>query len=240
MIYWSKRPAQPKLDVLAFGAHPDDIELMCAGTLVLLSRSHQVGAIDVTEAELSTNGNEELRLLECQRATEIMGIHARGNLKRLDGELYRDLELTEMLTMVLRSCQPKIVFGPPHGCRHPDHQALHEALKRAIFYSGVKKYLPSHTAIVRPKFYQYLEVEDQKPDLCINISEVWETKKQAMLAYESQFSIKEGTAATFINSGFIESLERRFRTYGQSSGVMYAEPFLCSSAPLLKAQYLLD
>ena len=233
MIDWSLKPESIQMDLLVFAAHPDDAELMAAGTLILLSKNFKVGVIDVTKGELSTNGTPEERSQETALATEIMGIQARGNLNRRDGYLYQDDGLTEALTGCIRLCQPKAVIGPPKQCRHPDHQALHEALKRAIFYSGLKNYLPDISAIVRPKSFQYLEVSDQKPDFCVDISAVWEQKKQAILAYESQFTKRKSQAETFINSGFVERLEQRFKSYGELNSSTYAEPFLAESPVIL-------
>jgi bacillithiol biosynthesis deacetylase BshB1 len=233
MIEWSLKPNSVQLDLLVFAAHPDDAELMAAGTLILMSKNFKVGVIDVTKGELSTNGTPEDRQRETALATKIMGIQARGNLNRKDGYLYQDTDLTEALTLSLRLCQPKAVIGPPPQCRHPDHQALHDHLKRAIFYSGLKNFLPDTPAIVRPKSFQYLEVSDDKPDFCIDISAVWEQKKQAILAYESQFTKRRSQAETFINSGFIEKLEQRFKSYGDLNSSSYAEPFLSESSVIL-------
>lgn len=233
MIDWSLKPDSVQLDLLVFAAHPDDAELMAGGTLILMSKSFKVGVIDVTQGELSTNGTLEQRQKETALATKILGIQARGNLNRPDGHLYRDEGLTEALTTCLRHCQPKTVIGPPADCRHPDHQTLHESLKRAIFYSGLKNFLPNIPAIVRPKSFQYLEVSDQKPDFCMDISAVWEQKKQAILAYQSQFTRHKSQAETFINSGFIEKLEQRFKSYGDTNSSIYAEPFLSESPIIL-------
>lgn len=234
MINWSKKPSSHSLDLLIFGAHPDDAELMCSGTLTLLSKTKKVGVIDITEAELSTNGTPEQRVIETQNATKIMGLDARGNLKRKDGQLYRDHDLTEILTKVLRECQPKVIIGPPDNCRHPDHQALHENLNRAVFYCGLKKFCPEMPSISRPKYYQYLEVQNQTPDFCIDITSVWDEKVKAIQAYQSQFKNTNETSKTFINSGFLESLEQRFKQVGKDSGVEYAEPFLSSKLLCLK------
>lgn len=233
MIDWSLKPDSIQLDLLAFAAHPDDAELMAAGTLILMAKNFKVGIIDVTKGELSTNGTLEQRQKETALATKIMGIQARGNLHRKDGYLYKDDNLTEILTSCLRLCQPKAVIGPPDQCRHPDHQALHDALKKAIFYSGLKNFLPDAPAIVRPRSFQYLEVSDRKPDFCMDISAVWEQKKQAILAYQSQFTKHKSQAETFINSGFIEKLEQRFKSYGDLSTSTYAEPFLCENPVIL-------
>ena len=126
---------------------------------------------------------------------------------------------------------PKVIIGPPPICRHPDHQALHDALKQAHFFCGVKKYLPSVVAIDRPLHLKMLEVSEEKADLLIDISEHWETRMEAVMAYESQFGVSENSTPTFINSGFVESLERRYRECGERIGVRYAEPFLCTQPP---------
>jgi bacillithiol biosynthesis deacetylase BshB1 len=219
-------------DLLVFGAHPDDAELQCGGTLAKSSAlGKKTVVVDVTEGELSSNGSVEGRREERKAASEILGLENRVQMRRPDGGLSLDTELVSELVDVIRAFSPKVIVGPPPHCRHPDHQALHDALKQAHFFCGLKKYRQEIPVVERPLHLKVLEVAQEEPDLLIDISDYWEVRQQALLAYSSQFGISEGQEATFINSGFLETLERRYRDFGERVGVKYAEPFLSTRPP---------
>jgi bacillithiol biosynthesis deacetylase BshB1 len=221
-----------KCDLLVFGAHPDDAELLCGGTIAKAIESGQnVVIIDCTEAELSTNGTVETRKKETQKANDILGVQVRHNLKFIDGNLNREPALVDALVTKLRQYSPKVVLSPPEKCRHPDHQALHDALQDAMFFCGLKKYLPQTEAISRPKILKYIEVADGRADVLIDISEQWEKRKAAVMAYETQFIVDQNSQRTFINDGFLDRLERRYRHYGELIGVAFAEPFSSDIPP---------
>jgi N-acetylglucosamine malate deacetylase 1 len=221
------------VDVVIFGAHPDDAELLCGGSIIKMAQAgKKVAIVDCTDAELSTNGNVALRKTETAKASELLGIQQRLNLGFADGALGRSNELTKTLVLLLRKLQPSLMIGPPSLCRHPDHQALYHALKDAHFFCGLKKYEPQAPYIPRPKFIQVVEVHQQRPSFLVDITQQWSLRTQVIRAYASQFESKQGEK-TFINSGFLERLERRYRSYGEDLGVEYAEPFICDFLPKL-------
>ena len=220
-----------QVDVIVFGAHPDDAELLSGGTIAKLSLAGQkVAVVDCSNAELSTNGHVELRRIETERASGILKLCQRLNLGFPDGSLGHSERLVPTLVRILRELKPKLVIGPPSVCRHPDHQALYHALKEAHFFCGLPKFDPAWPAIVRPKFIQYIEVSNQKPDFLVDITHYWEARCQAISAYASQFEASQGQK-TFINDGFLGRLERRYRQYGEDIGATFAEPFLCETPP---------
>lgn len=222
-------------DLLVIGAHPDDAELLCGGTLAKSARAGQrVVVVDVTEGELSTNGSVESRRIETQNASKILKISKRVQLGRPDGGLDSDSSLVDELVKTMRKFSPKVLIGPPPECRHPDHQALHDALQKAHFFCGLKKYQPESPVIERPIHLKVIEVSHEEPDLLIDISDEWELRCEALKAYESQFGHREKQTPTFINSGLLKRLERRYRDFGERIGVKYAEPFLCTQPPVLK------
>ena len=222
------------MDVIVFGAHPDDAELLCGGTIAKLVQAGQrVAVVDCTEGELSTNGHVELRKLETEQASTILGLSLRLNLGFPDGALGHSEGLVNHLVKILRELRPRLMIGPPQACRHPDHQALHGALKEAHFFCGLPKYEPQLSAMVRPKFIQVVEVANAKPDFMVDISQQWDIRIQAVAAYKSQFEQGQGEK-TFINQGFIERLERRYRQCGEDIGARYAEPFLCETIPRIE------
>jgi len=221
-------------DLLVVAAHPDDAELFCGGTMAKsVAAGKRVVVVDVTCGELSSNGTPQSRLKEREEATRILGLADRVQLGRPDGGLSGDLELVPCLVRALRAFAPRVLIGPPPSCRHPDHQALHDALKQAHFFCGVKKFMLETTFIPRPLQLMMVEVPNEEPDLLVDISKFWEVRLKSLLAYKSQFDLTAGQTPTFINSGFLEALERRYRDAGQRIGVAYAEPFLCTQPPVI-------
>jgi N-acetylglucosamine malate deacetylase 1 len=232
MNNWWKTGAR-QADILVLGAHPDDAELLAGGSIVKMSSlGKSVIIADMTYAELSTNGNAKTRKAETEIASKFLRIKNRVNLGLKDGFLNREPSLCDKLVGLIREVKPKIVLTPPFGCRHPDHETLARVSKEAIYFSGLKKYLAKKKFIDRPQHIQYFEVEGKQPDFCVDISEFFETKMQAILAYQSQFVQKNKDTKTYINSGIVDMIERRCIDYGEKLGVKYAEPFL-SESPLL-------
>lgn len=220
-------------EVLVLGAHPDDAELMVGGTIAKLrNEGRSVIVADCTLAELSTNGTVEVRKRETENASKILGLTNRVNLEFKDGYLNREENLLDSIVSLVRTVKPKLILGPPPVCRHPDHQSLSRVLKDAIFFSGLKKYMPEIPHVKRPKLHYYVEVANETPDYCIDISSFFDVKMQAILSYKSQFEQTESTEETFINSGFVSWIERRCVEWGERLGVKYAEPFK-SDAPIL-------
>jgi bacillithiol biosynthesis deacetylase BshB1 len=128
------------LHVLAIGAHPDDVEMSCGGTLIRLVREgYRVGVVDCTRGELGSRGNPELRAREAELAAQIMGIHVRENLGLPDGNIPLTAEAVAALVRVLRRWRPQILLLPPPVERHPDHERVHQLVRMAWFHSGLAK-----------------------------------------------------------------------------------------------------
>ncbi|MCY4159857.1 MAG: bacillithiol biosynthesis deacetylase BshB1 [Bacteroidetes bacterium] len=221
-----------RLDILAIAAHPDDAELAAGGTLILSAKQGlRVGILDLTRGELGTRGTAELRDREAEAAAAILGLSMRENLRLPDGNITSDGQ--NKLVGVLRQWRPRIVMTHPEVCRHPDHMATHHLVRNACFYSGLKKLnLKSDTLPWRPKHLLYFaEVRLFEPTFVVDISSTWKERTEALLCYGSQVhspAYKEQSAEpeTYIsNTGFIEWVEARARTYGQLIGCTYGEPF---------------
>jgi N-acetylglucosamine malate deacetylase 1 len=224
-----------KLDVLAIGAHPDDVELGCSGTLINeIKRGKKVGIIDLTEGELGTRGTVETRYAEATQAAAIMGISARENLKMRDGFFKNDEAHQMQLVQVLRKYRPDIVIGNILEDRHPDHGKAGWMIYDACFLSGLLQVktvddLGHPQEKWRPRMLlHYIQDRFYEPDLIIDVSEVWEQRMQAIRAYKTQFFDPTSTEPqTYLsNPEFIEALSARARLLGKRIGVKYAEGFL--------------
>jgi bacillithiol biosynthesis deacetylase BshB1 len=183
-----------KLDILAFAAHPDDVELGCSGTLI----KHQLlglttGIIDLTQGELGTRGSAELRSLESKKASSIMQLSARENLGFSDGFFKNDQEHLLPIIQKIRKYQPDIIFANAIEDRHPDHGRAAKLVADACFYAGllkIKTYDNNQLeqAVWRPKsLYHYIQYNYIRPDFVIDISDEMHKKIDAVMAYSSQF-----------------------------------------------------
>lgn len=225
-----------KLDILAIGAHPDDIELSCSGTLMKqIDFGNKVGIIDLTKGELGTRGSAEIRLQEVEAATKVMGIHARENLGFEDGFFKDDKEHQLELVKMIRKYQPRIVIGNAKHDRHPDHGRAAELTFNACFLAGLNKIETKLDGELQKPFrplalYHYIQSLDAQPDFVIDISAFFERKLKAVGAYKSQFhhaEAKTDEPQTFISSPeFIEFLKARAIHYGMPVGMKYAEAFV--------------
>jgi bacillithiol biosynthesis deacetylase BshB1 len=226
-----------KLDLLAIGVHPDDVELGCSGTIINeLKRGKKVAIIDLTQGELGTRGNIEARYREAANAAKIMGVKTRENLKMRDGFFKNDEEHQLQLIKVIRKYQPDIVIGNILHDRHPDHGRAGHLISDACFLSGlVKIQTNDENGDAQPKWrpsyvLQFLQDRYQEPDVIIDISDVFEQRMEAIKAYTTQFhdpNNKSGEPQTYISSPeFLESIIGRARNVGKQIGVKYAEGFL--------------
>jgi N-acetylglucosamine malate deacetylase 1 len=224
-----------KLDVLAIGAHPDDIELGCSGTLIKeIKRGKKVGIVDLTQGELGTRGTVETRYREAADAAMIMGVAVRENLKMRDGFFKNDEEHQLQLIKVLRKYQPEVVIGNILEDRHPDHGRAGWLIYDACFFSGLRQVKTigddgEEQEKWRPKmFLQYIQDRFYEPDIIIDITDEWEQRMQAIKAYKTQFHDPESQEPqTYLsNPDFIEALAARARLLGKRIGVKYAEGFL--------------
>ncbi|MCB9257353.1 MAG: bacillithiol biosynthesis deacetylase BshB1 [Chitinophagales bacterium] len=223
-----------KLDILALGAHPDDVELSCSGTLIKHAQmGKKVGVVDLTSGQLGTRGNPVLRIQEAHEAAKIMKLAVRENLQMEDGFFKNDKEHQLKIIEVIRKYKPDVLLINAPEDRHPDHGRAAQLAKEAAFLSGLAKISSSFNGTAqeawRPKtVYNYIQSMYLKPDFIVDISKVMEQKMQAILAYKSQFfdpNSKEEN--TFISSPeFLEFIKSRAKELGQIASCQYAEGFI--------------
>ncbi|TYR79928.1 bacillithiol biosynthesis deacetylase BshB1 [Priestia megaterium] len=224
-----------KIDVLAFGAHADDVEIGMGGTLAKMAEQGlKVVICDLTQAELSSNGTVELRKEEAKQAASVLGIHDRIDLHMPDRGLFMKVEYINKIVSIIRTYQPKLVFAPYFDDRHPDHGNCARLVEEAAFSAAVKKYKDSHhlEAHRLSALYFYMINGFHKPDFVVDVSHTFHKKIASLQAYKSQFLKTEETVETPLVNGYIETVESRERLFGKEVGVQYAEGFL-SKKPLL-------
>lgn len=224
-----------KVDILAIGAHPDDVELSCAGTLAKeISRGKKVAILDLTQGELGTRGTSEIRAAEAKQAAAILGVSARYNLNFADGFFRNDKEHQLKLIAYIRLLKPEIILCNAVEDRHPDHGRAAKLVTESCFLSGLQKvqtvHEEQHQDAWRPKqLYHYIQWNDAKPDFVVDISDQIKTKIQVVKAYESQFYKSGTTPNTPISTeNFLNSITYRAADLGRLIGVDYAEGFTTS------------
>ncbi|MEO7046191.1 MAG: bacillithiol biosynthesis deacetylase BshB1 [Ferruginibacter sp.] len=226
-----------KLDLLAFGVHPDDIELSCAGTLLVeKSNNKKVGIIDFTRGELGTRGTAETRQEEAQNSAKILGMDVRENLEMADGFFLNDKENKLKIIKVLRQYRPDIILGNATEDRHPDHGRASQLLTDAVFLSGLIKIETEDNEgrkqdAWRPKYiFNYIQDTYLTPDFVIDVSDVFDKKIEAIKAFTTQFYTSkepgEGPQTYISSPEFLESVINRAKMFGRMTGVKYAEGFL--------------
>lgn len=221
-------PKKIKLDILAFGAHPDDVELGCGGTLYKLKKlGYKTGIFDLTEGELGSRGTVEQRYSEAAQSTKILEADHRANLKLPDGNIQLSTENREMIIKIIRDLKPAIIFAPYIDDRHPDHIHASQLITESWFYAGVKKVMPGIKAHRPFRIIYYMAKYEFQPSFVVDITDEFDTKFRALKAYRSQFYNPDWPEEqTFISSRwFIESVEFRARHFGWMAGVKYGEPF---------------
>lgn len=226
-----------KLDVLAIGVHPDDVELGCSGTLINEIKSgKKTGILDLTQGELGTRGTIETRHEEAKKAADIIGVSVRENLKMRDGFFKNDEENQLKLVSAIRKYQPEIVFANVLDDRHPDHGRAGHLIADACFLSGLVKVKTrneegNEQEKWRPKYVlHYIQDWYYEPDLLIDVSDVFDQKMKSVEAYTTQFHISgqesEGLQTYISTPDFLESVIARARMLGKRIGVKYAEGFV--------------
>lgn len=217
-----------QLDVLAFAAHPDDVELFCGGTIARFCRQgKKCGIVDLTLGELSTRGTVATRKKEADKAAGVLGLSARENLEIPDGRIGLNEPNRLKVIEVLRRYRPQLILVPYHEDRHPDHRDASQLVSRAAFYSGLVRIETEFEAFRPDQIIYYYHHKVDKPTLVYDISDSFNTKLQAVECYRSQFfDPASQEPATFISSKlFLESIEARARYFGFQIGVKYGEPF---------------
>lgn len=222
-----------KLDILAFAAHPDDLELAASGTVLKhIKAGKKVGVVDLTQGELGSRGSAEIRHLEAEKASGIMGLSCRDNLKMADGFFEHSKENLIKIIEQIRHYRPEIVLMNAIDDRHPDHGRASKLVSEACFLAGLRRIETSYEDKIqeayRPKnVYHYIQDRYIKPDFVIDITEFYDQKIEAIMAYKSQFYDPESTEPNTPISGkdFLDSLNGRMSEFGRAIGVLYAEGF---------------
>lgn len=214
------------LDLLAFGAHPDDVELCCGGWLLLAAdRGQRTGVVDLTRGELATNGTPEIRDQEAAAAADALGLAVRENLRLPDGGLLADdpLQLAALVGAIRRH-RPDLALAPWTEARHPDHTATGHLAKKAVFFAGLRKYRPDLGEPFRPRrLLAYPERHDGDPELVVDVSAVHDRKLAAVACHRSQFG---GDPTILTRSLGLGAFEVRDRYWGATVGVAHGEPYL--------------
>jgi bacillithiol biosynthesis deacetylase BshB1 len=226
-----------KLDILVFAAHPDDAELNIGGTIcALIKQGLKVGIIDLTEGEMGTRGTVETRKEEAENASKALGIHYRKNLDLGDSKLDNTRENQVKIIQEVRTTQPEIcIVGAPHD-RHPDHGKATALVLDSLFYSGLKKIETEDNSPWRPNhIFHYMQDRPFDPDFVYDISDTWEQKKQALLAFETQFNVTDSgnEPETYISTPtYFKQLEARARYFGHLAGFEFGEPLKYYNGPI--------
>ena len=230
-----------KLDILVFGAHPDDIELGCAGTIIKhIKLGLKVGVIDFTKGELGTRGTEKTRGDETKNANKILGLELRENMGFKDGFFVNDEDHKLKLINKIRQYRPEIVITNAPSDRHPDHGRASDLTIDACFLAGLEK-IETGQEVWRPKhIYHYIQFNTILPDFVVDISEEMELKIESILCYKTQFfnPNSEETETIISSSDFLESVRYRAMDLGRQSDCKYAEGFITNQT--LKVNSLKD
>ena len=222
-----------KLDILAFGAHPDDVELGCAGTILKeIALGKKVGIIDLTRGELGTRGSADLRDEEAAASAQILGVSVRENLRFRDGFFANDEAHQLEVIKMIRKYQPEIVLCNAINDRHIDHAKGSQLVSNACFLSGLMKIETQLDGQAqqawRPKLvYHYIQWNDIKPDFVVDITGFTDKKVASILAYKSQFHDPNSNEpeSPITSKNFLESLNYRTQDLGRLVGVEHAEGF---------------
>lgn len=232
------KQSSEKVYALAFGAHPDDVELACGATLLkIISEGQNVAVCDLTRGEMGTLGTPETRRSEAATATTLMGYHSRTSLDLGDSKLFHTEENITEIIKLIRLFRPDVVFANSPEERHPDHIKASKLVTEACYYAGLQQlattmngeaqqpYRPAH-------LLYYIQFKHLEPDIIVDISDTFESSRRGVLAFSSQF-YKEGTtdeAKTMIKRReFLTGLEARARYFGEQIGTLYGEGFKLST-----------
>ncbi len=223
-----------KLDIIAFGVHPDDVELSCAGVLLVEKKNgKKTGIVDLTAGELGTRGDGETRKQEAAHAARILGVEFRENLNMADGFFLNDETNQRKIITTLRRYQPEIILCNATADRHPDHGRSAKLVEDASFLSGLQKIETTDDGIAqeawRSKYVlHYIQDRFLNPDFVVDITEVFEQKLEAIRAFSTQFHQEgmEGPQTYISTPDFLDSVVYRHKWFGKMIGVKYAEGFI--------------
>ncbi len=233
------------MHVLAFAAHPDDVELCAGGTVcMLVDQGYRVGIVDLTRGELGSRGNAAIREKEACASAKILGVAGRENLGIPDGMIENSKENQEKVIRVLRRHRPTIVLVNAPECRHPDHAHAGDLVAEAAFYSGLSRIecRGEDAQLLEPwrpqHILHYMQSLPFEPSIVVDVSSVWDRRMKALAAFSSQFHSADYEATgnepeTFVsNPDFLRWIEARAITYGYRIGAKYGEPFLYRHGPI--------
>ncbi len=228
-----------KLDILVFAAHPDDAELACSGTIMKhIDAGLKVGIVDLTQGELGSRGTVETRYSEAAEASELMGVHARVNLKMADGFFEINEENKRLIAEQIRRFQPRIVLANALTDRHPDHGRGGKLVSEACFLSGLKmvetEWEGKKQVAHRPKVvYHYIQDYYIKPDFVVDVTEYAERKIQVIKAFKTQFFDPNSKEPKTPISGeeFFDFIKSRMMELGRPAGAKYAEGYTVERFP---------
>ena len=219
----------PKVDVLAIAAHPDDMELICGGTLIraqMLGRS--TGILDLAAGEMASRGTPALRAEEAAKAAKVMGVSVRENMGFPDGGIQNTPETRAKVAVVIRRLQPKIVITHSLHGRHPDHPIVAQLVRDACFVAGLKKVepnIPIHRPLKVIHALSFRE-DNQKPTFVVDISDSFDKKLEAISCYQSQFGDAVQAGEVYPNGEPLNDLIRHHAAhYGSLIRCRYGEPF---------------
>ena len=218
-----------KLDILAIGSHPDDVELGCGGTMALLAkRGLSVGIVNLTRGEAGTRGTGEERRAEAEAAADMLGASVLEFLDCGDGALRTGPEEEDALIEVLRRYRPDLIFGPSPSDRHPDHGRAHRLVAAASYYSGLAgrgDSEPHRPAAV----FSYMQHDPFEPSFIVDVSSTWQVKLDALAAYRSQLhqpgKRRDEPLTKIASPEFRAAVEGRAQHFGLIVGAAYGEPF---------------
>jgi N-acetylglucosamine malate deacetylase 1 len=221
----------PKINLLAFAAHPDDVEISISGTMLKHhSMGLTTGIIDLTKGELGTRGNSDIRFEESKKASQILSLDVRENLGLKDGFISNSEENLLSVVKMIRAFQPDIVLMNAEKDRHPDHGKAHTLVKEACFLSGLPKLITllngENQEAWRPKsMYSYIQDYFLEPDVLIDVSSFWRQRMESLMAYSSQFfdpnSLEKETPIS--SPAFLENIKGRAIQWGRLINCEYAE-----------------
>ncbi len=222
-----------KLDVLAIGAHPDDVDLSCGGTVIKLGRQgKRVGLLDLTRGELGTRGTAEIRALEAAAAASILGVSVRENTAIPDGNIESNPENRLKVIRVIRRYKPDVLLLPYAVDRHPDHERAFTLCRESWFQAGLARIESLEDGVRqepwRPRtYYHFMQWFEFPPSFIVDITDEFEQRMECVRAFKSQFydpeSKERGTVLS--TPEFLEMLRTRMAYYGDRIGARYGEPF---------------
>lgn len=235
------------LDILAIGIHPDDVELSCSGTLLRhLALGYRCGILDLTHGELGTRGTAEIRLKEAARAAEILGVQVRETIGLADGLFANDAPSRQRVIEIIRKYRPKIVLCNAIHDRHPDHGRASALVSEACFYSGLRRIETEYEGKAQESWrpqavYHYVQDRHIRPDIVVDVTDYFEKKMEAIMAFSSQFfnPASDEPNTPISSPEFMETVKAKMAIAGREIGVKYAEAFTVERCPGVDDLFLL-